>query len=293
MKMDYSKSNNLKKFKTCLFSILLVMLATSSVQAQNDAKFTVRFKLLIHDGDYKNAVITITKNGAPFKVIDGNGNITSVDLDLNSEYTVTCTKMGYITKALTYNTKVPGGRASDEFAKFKCVVELFPQPEDAIVTFSQPVGRIQYSIELNDFDYDKNYAQTALEMQKQAAEHPTPAAKPPPPPRVVAPPPPPPPPKPEVVSKPIPVEIKQPEVVHEPPPPVKKREAPPVVPEKKIEKNSIERIFQDDRKKTTVITVTINNVDFVYKKEEYNWGAVYFYKNNVYITETTYRTETE
>ena len=271
---------------TCVLQVMLILSFFSSY-SQNDAKFTVRFKMTVHDGDYKNAVITIKKNGSPFKVIDVDGGFTSVDLDLNADYTVTCSKMGYITKELTYNTRVPGGRAADEFAKFKCVVELFPQPEDKVVTFSQPVGRIKYSIEINDFDYDK-----ALEMQKQAVEHAVPAPKPPAPPPP-PPPAPPPPPKEKVVSKPIPIEIKQPEVVHEPPPPPKKKDPPRVDPPKKIEKSSIERIFQDDRKKTTVITVTINHEDILYKKEEYNWGAVYFYKNNTYITETTYRTETE
>ena len=63
--------------------------------------------------------------------------------------------------------------------------------------------------------------------------------------------------------------------------------------QKKIEKNTLERIFQDDKKKTTIVTVTINGEEFVYKKEEFNWGATYYYKNNVNVTETTYRTETE
>ncbi len=282
-----------KQTKTNAFAvIMLVLFSAMHLFSQNEAKFTVRFKMIVHDGDYKNAVITIKKGNQNYKVIDVDGGYTSVDLDLNSDFTVVCTKMGYITKTLTYKTRVPSGRAADDFAKFKCVVELFPQPEDKIVTFSQPVGRIMYSIGLNDFDYDKNYANTALEMQKQAADHATPAPKPPapstPPPKAEPPPPPPP-----VVSKPIPIEIKQPEVVHEPPPPPKKKEPPHVDPPKKIEKNTLERIFQDDRKKTTIVTVTINKEDFVYKKEEFNWGATYYYKNNVNITETTYRNETE
>ncbi len=263
-----------------------------SSASQNEEKFTVRFKLSVNSGNYKNALISITKNGSPFKVIDPDGSVKSVELDLGAQYTVTCSKMGYITKTVTFNTNVPNGRAADEFRKFKCEVEIFPQPEDKIITFSQPVGRIQYNIELGDFDYDKNYANTALEMQKQATEQAVPA------PKEVAPPPPPPPPPPpkekeKVVSNPIPIEIKQPEVLHEPPPPPKKKETPPVIPEKKIEKSMVEKIFQDDRKKTTLVTVTINKEDIVYKKEEYNWGAVYFYKNNVYITEGTFNSETE
>ena len=181
MKVLTAQNSTLKKINALALTYILLFLSLQ-LSSQNDAVFTVRFKLLINGGDYKNSLLTVTKNGAPYKVIDGSGSITSVDFDLNSNYTVTCSKMGYITKILTYNTKVPGGRAADNFAKFKCVVELFPQPEDAIVTFSQPVGKIQYSVEMNDFDYDKNYMQTALEMQKQATEHPVAAPKPPPPP---------------------------------------------------------------------------------------------------------------
>ena len=278
---------------TAFLLVALTFIASTNASAQEAPKFTVKLKLNVHDGDYKNALITITKNGAPFKVIDPDGSTKNIDLDLNADYLITFSKMGYITKQVTYNTKVPDGRSNDPFSKFKCTVDIWPQPEDAIVKFSQPVGMIKYNVETGDFDYDKNYMSTALEMQKQAAEHPTPAPKPPPPPPPKVEPPPPPPPKPVEVSKPIPIEIKQPEVVHEPPPPPKKKEVPPPPPPKKVEKNSVEKVFQDDHKKTTLVIVTIDGVDVVYKKEEYTWGATYYYKNNVYITENTFRSETE
>ena len=291
MNQPSNKKSSVKKTIgfVLLCSFLFIGLNSFS---QTTSKFTIRLTLTIHDGDYKNALITITKNGAPFRVIDPEGSIKSVDLDLNSNYLISCTKMGYISKDVALNTKVPDGRGADPFSKFKVVIELFPQPEDAIVKFSQAVGQIKYSIDINDFDYDKNYAATALEMQKQATEHPTPAPKPPPPPIPKPIPPPPPPSKPIEVSKPIPIIVKQKEEVHEQPS-VKKKETSIVVPEKKSEKNSVEKIFQDDRKKTTIVIITLDGVDYIYKKEEFNWGGTYFYKNNVNITEGTYRSETE
>ncbi len=227
-----------KATNSSLIAIILLISSFSFSYAQSDAKITIRFKVVVHDGDMKNTQITITKNGTPYKVITPDGSKRSIDLDLDATYTFSTTKMGYITKDIVYDTHIPSGRETEPFAIFQSIVELWPQPADAIITFSQPVGRIQYDEKSKDLDYDRDYTNTALEMQKQAMAHPVKKTKPP------APPPPP-----KVVSKPIPVEVKQPEIKHEPPPKPKVVEKVPVVPEKKIEKQFEQRVIQEDRKK--------------------------------------------
>ena len=277
-----------KKINRTVILFLLLLVSLNAI-AQAPV-FTVRVKLSVVDGDLKNAVITITKNGAPFRVIDPNKGKYTVDLDLGAEFLFTCTKMGYITKSVVVDTHVPNGREKEEFAKFLVEVELTKQPEDQEVTYSQPVGRIKYTNETQDFDFDKDYTATAQEMQKKAEAHPIPKPKPPAPnPRPTT--------TPTVQptlppSKPIPIEVKQPVYTHEEP-----KKKPPVVipdiPPKPIVKNKVEKSYQEDRKKVTVVTVTIDGVDYIYKKEEYAWGGVYFYKDGRYITSNTFDKETE
>ncbi len=259
--------------------------------AQKAPTVTVKFKLDIEKGDMKNALITITKNGAPYKVIDPNGGKYTVELELGSQYLATCTKMGYISKSLIFDSHVPSGREADAFAMCKITVELHPQKDDEIVTYSQPVGKFKYSMDKMDFDYDKDYTSTALAMQKQAEEHPAPAPKPPKPNPKPEPPPPTPPPVVEK-SKPIPIVVEQPKITH-----VEEKPKPVVVvpstPDKKIVRTVSRKEIQEDRKKTTIVTVNIDGTDYIYKKEEYSWGGVYYYKGPVFITERTYMKETE
>lgn len=259
-------------------------------KAQNNPVFSVKIKLSVVDGDLKNAVITITKNGAPYRVIDPNGGKYTADLDLGAEFLFTCTKMGYISKSVVVDTHVPKDREQDEFAKFTAEVELEKQPEEQEVKYSQPVGRIKYSMNEGDFGFDRDYTATATEMEKKAKANPIPKPKPPTPnPRPItetkpAPPTPP--------SNPIPLQVKQPEYKPEPPKP-KPVIIEPNTPQKPIVRNITEKIIQEDRRKLTVVTVNINGIDNIYKKEEYSWGGTFFYKGGVYITERTFAKETE
>src|SRR3954470_18602747 len=87
------------KLKTGLLAVLFVLLFSVGGNAQ-EPQYSIRFKLSIKDGDLKNALITITKNGAPYKVIDPSGGKYTIDLDFNAEYLITCTKTDYITKSV-------------------------------------------------------------------------------------------------------------------------------------------------------------------------------------------------
>jgi hypothetical protein len=86
--------------------------------------------------------------------------------------------------------------------------------------------------------------------------------------------------------------VKQPEYKPEPPKP-KPVVKEPEKPVKPIVKNKEEKIIQEDKRKITVVTVNIDGVDYVYKKEEWNWGGLYFYKDGKNITERTFAKETE
>ncbi len=272
------------------FVMFLLVFQPIVGKAQNNPVFSVKIKLSIVDGDLKNSLITITKNGSPYRVIDPNGGKYNADLELGAEYLFTCTKMGYISKSVVIDTHVPKDREQEDFAKFTAEIELEKQPEEQEVKYSQPVGRIKYTINEGDFGFDKDYTATATEMQKKAKANPIPKPKPPTPnPRPIAetkPTPPIPP------SNPIPIQVKPPEYKPEPPKP-KPIVKEPDAPQKPIVKNKTEKIIQEDRRKLTIITVNINGVDYIYKKEEYSWGGIFFYKEGTCITERTFAKETE
>lgn len=273
-----------------LFAGVLLFLFSSPLFAQDAPKFSVKLKMQVESGNLENALITITKDGKADRVIDPSRGKYNIDLDLGAEYKLVFTKMGYVTKAIVIDTHVPNGREKEEFAKFSATVELAKQPEDEIITYSQPVGRIKYSGPTGDFDFDKDYTASAEAMIKKAEQNPVPKPKPPtpnprpdtkpPPTTTVAP------------SNPIPVAVKQPEYKPEPPKP-KPAVVVPDIPQKPIVKNKEEKVVQEDRRKLTIVTVNIDGVDYVYRKEEYNWGGVYYYRDGRNITERTYEKETE
>jgi len=252
--------------------------------------FTIKLKFSVQEGGLDNALITITKGGQAYRTIDPSKGKYFIDLELGGDYLLTFSKPNHITKQIVVNTVVPNGREDDDFAKFTAEDSLEKQPDDQLVTYSQPVGRIKYSAAAGDFDFDHDYTQTAVAAQKKDKENakpkpkePTPNPRPDPPKPVQAETPP---------SKPEPVVVKQPEYKPEPPPakPIivdPTPERPPVV------KNKEEKIIQKDRLKITLVTVKINDQVFEYKKEEYAWGGVYYYRDGKNITEPTFEKETE
>jgi hypothetical protein len=277
------------KKKAGIFAVFLLLLFSAGSFAQVPI-FTIKLKFSVQEGGLDNALITITKDGQAYRTIDPNKGKYFIDLELGGNYMMTFTKPGHITKQVIVDTHVPGGHEDDEFAKFTAEVNLEKQPEDQIITYSQPVGRIKYSGIAGDFDFDNDYTQTAVAAQKKDKENakpkpkePTPQPKPEPPKPVQAALPP---------SNPEPVAVKQPEYKPEPPKPKPvvvdvTPEAPPVV------KNKEEKIVQKDRLKITLVTVSINGTPIEYKKEEYAWGGVYYYRDGKNITELTFEKETE
>ena len=271
------------------FIMILLAFHCFSLPAQAPL-FNVKVKFSVQQGGLENSLITITKNGAPYRVIDPSKSKYSVDLELGAEYLLTFTKPGHITKSIIIDTHVPAGREKEDFAKFLAEVGLAVQPEDQEITYSQPVGRIKYSGQDGDFGYDKDYTATAKEMQKKAEDNPKPKPKQPTPnPRPT---PPVTPTQTTLPSNPIPVVVKQPEYHPEPPKP-KPVVKEPIVEQKPIVKNKVEKTIQEDRRKITIVTVTIDTTNFEYKKEEYTWGGVYYYKDGKNITSNTYDKDTE
>lgn len=272
--------------------LLLMMLAPSSLLfAQEPGTLHFKIKFTVDKGKLENALITITRDGAPYRVIDPNKGKYNVNLELGSAFVFVFSKPGYITKSVVVDTHVPNGREKEYFAEFIAEVNLEQQPEDKVITYSQPVGKVKYSNPAGDFDFDNDYTATAKEQQKKDIQNSVPKVKETAVPVVKAPavaskP------KETVSSKPVPVEVKTPEYKSAPEKP-KIVANEPDVPTKPVVKNKEEHIVQKDRLKITTISVNVDGIDYIYKKEEYSWGGIYFYKNERNISESTFRNETE
>ncbi|MDF2438508.1 MAG: hypothetical protein K0Q95_2884 [Bacteroidota bacterium] len=288
MKAGKNKYNYFLRIR-CLAFVLMCLCGPFSSFSQEANTFSLKVKFSIQGGGMENALITITKNGTPYRVIDSKAKY-KLDLELGAEFLLVFTKPGYITKSIAVDTRVPNGREKEEIREYIATVELAKQPEDQEITYTQPVGRIKYSTMESEFDADKDYTQAAQAMVAKAEANPKPKPKPPapnpkpvtttPPPQTLPP------------SNPIPVAVKPPEYKPEPPKPKPVAKEPETV-YKPVTKNKVEKVIQEDRKKITVVTVTIDGIDYVYKKEEYNWGGVYFYCDGKNITENTFTKQTE
>lgn len=117
----------------------------------NDHQFNITVKLKILEGDSTGGVIKIIKNGAPDRTIHSEGIAYPVALDFNSNYLFECSKDGYITKTIFFDTNIPDGREKEEFAKFTVSVELHKKTGGEVADASKPVGGVKFDPESDDF----------------------------------------------------------------------------------------------------------------------------------------------
>lgn len=264
MKNRINKYATIKNFNSTIV-VMLLLLSTTILYAQEIHKVNFTLKLRITDGDLKNSQITITRKGAPYHVIDPSKGAYVVDLPLGFEYELTYTKLGYVTKTVLFNSHVPENREKGVFAKQFCEVLLEKQPEGPQISAIQVIAKISYNKGIEDFDYEKDFAVKTNKTEDSEKDSPVkPKAKAPNLPHASA-------------VKPL---VKQSEI--KPSPPSSK----PSV------KNKVEKIIQEDTRKITIVTFIIDSREYVYKKEEYGWG-VFFYKDGKSITESTFRNETQ
>lgn len=148
-------------------SLLAFGFITAAVgMAQN--KFTVHGRLKIEGGDVEGARAVLYKNGEKERTITSSLNKFSLDLDLNANYIVSFEKEGYVSKKISFNTKVPPESAGTPFTPFDYAVSLFKQYDDInIVVFNQPVGLIRFEPNAGDFDYDTDYTKSIQSQLQQ------------------------------------------------------------------------------------------------------------------------------
>ena len=153
----------MKKQVLTLFILLTLLLwrgVGGKATAQN--KFNMRIKITAEGKSARGASLNITENNKPFRQVVFDTADYYPELRFGNNYVITCSKQGYITKTVTVDTRIPKGREGEEFAKFNATIVLNKEPKDTVETYLHPVGKIEYSKEKDDFDFDKNEASYAM-----------------------------------------------------------------------------------------------------------------------------------
>jgi hypothetical protein len=119
----------------------------------------------------EGAVVSLFRGSTQVQQVTtaANGRF-SVNLELNSEYTLTISKAGHISKKFYFNTKgIPDERAKEEFGGQDIEVSIFEMPKDPGVQsqinsiLNQPMAKFYYDDKLKEIDFDKSYSQSMLD----------------------------------------------------------------------------------------------------------------------------------
>ncbi|MEQ8325155.1 MAG: hypothetical protein RIC15_06845 [Vicingaceae bacterium] len=155
-------------FKT-IINILVGLSFPLCICAQQNVEVYGKMKL---EKGSLDGTIELFENGSrkSIRKVDGSGKF-SFNLDLDKQYVFSFAQEGYVTKKIAYDTKVSDPERKDfGFAPFEFQVTLFKQYEGVnFVVFNQPVGRIMYSEEIGDFDYDTDYTKS-IQQRLQEVE---------------------------------------------------------------------------------------------------------------------------
>lgn len=119
-------------------------------------KFPIFIKQSVPGGDSTGGIINITENGKPYLTINSEAIKYPVALDFNANYLIECSKKGYGTKVVAFDTHIPKGRENEEFANFFVEVELFKSASGKTTNSTKPIGGVRFDSLLDDFDKIKN-----------------------------------------------------------------------------------------------------------------------------------------
>ncbi len=145
---------------------VLVIAVFSGQKAQAQFKCVINGTVSNGKSRLELAVVTLYKGKSVVQQISTSSNGKfNFNLEPNSEYTISLTRPGYITKKIMYTTMGISAETAKNFSKtFYPEVDLFEMPKDpalaaqinAIVT--QPVGKLYYDPTKDDIINDEAYA---------------------------------------------------------------------------------------------------------------------------------------
>ncbi len=153
--------------KAAIFFVLFFSYTTLLAQERLETPVKVN----VDGGNFEQVSVVIKNNTTnESQTIAGEPKLNIV-LKLNSDYVLSFSKPGYITKKIALNTTAPADRIKDGFYPFSFEVNLFKQYDGVnIVIFNQPVGKISFNRLIDDFDYDTDYTKQIQSALKAAEE---------------------------------------------------------------------------------------------------------------------------
>ncbi|MBN8703443.1 MAG: hypothetical protein J0M08_10280 [Bacteroidetes bacterium] len=127
-------------------------------KVEKDGKRLEGAKIKLYQGATVAQEFTTSENGK-----------FSFKLKGNVDYTIVITKKGLITKKFTVTTKnVPDRRAMFGFGGFEFTVSLFEMlPNIDYSVLDNPIAKISYNTEEEEFSFDKIYTESMLDALKQ------------------------------------------------------------------------------------------------------------------------------
>jgi hypothetical protein len=151
-----------KSIQKLLLAFIFLSMGSVAV-AQNDFLVVAFGKLKVEWGNQELTKITLYEDGKQIDLFypKNNGKF-EFSLKLNHQYMFWFEKPGFVTKKVNFNTQIPRAVLDnpdfEPFPDFDFNVSLFKAyPEVDTMFFTKPVGKIKYSADINDFDYDKEY----------------------------------------------------------------------------------------------------------------------------------------
>lgn len=138
---------------------LFILFFARIVSAQT---LEINGSIVIEDANPENARVVIFKNNQQIdeKIITKKGRF-DLKLAMDGDYKLSFEKAGYITKIVSLSTEVPQEilETNPNFPPVKLIMNLLPQVEGVDISiFEQPIAIMAYDYELDDMNFDKEYA---------------------------------------------------------------------------------------------------------------------------------------
>lgn len=151
----------------CLLTALKGV-AQDTKQAPAPTNWTIEVKGMVTENDKKlhGAVITVLDGGSTVNTINSSDGKFDFQLQAGSDYTITFSKPGYITKRISFSTKnVPADRGKYGFTPFTIdEVDIFPEipGTDIDQILQQPIAKINFEPKYHngDFNFDERYTES-------------------------------------------------------------------------------------------------------------------------------------
>ena len=138
-----------------------LMIGAPTAQAEQ-AVLHIDGRFKVQRGSMDQASVKMIRDGRATSVLTDDIRRISLDLELQSIYTLSFSCPGYLTKDLLFDTRMTPEAAAKAPFEFKFDVTLEDLVTENRLAYAGPVGFIRFIGDRGDFGYDTNYAFTHM-----------------------------------------------------------------------------------------------------------------------------------